>query len=96
MARALFPEGDALIAPLTALLVVQLTPVSLLTSGVERVVAVVIGVGVAVGFSSLVGLSWWSLGIVIALSILIAQALRLGERFGGADQRDARPRGRGR
>ncbi len=78
IARAIFPDSDALLAPLTALLVVQLTPVSLLTSGVQRVVSVVAGVAVAVGFSSLVGISWWSLGIVIALSILIAQALRLG------------------
>ncbi|MEJ7756620.1 MAG: FUSC family protein [Nocardioidaceae bacterium] len=63
---------------LTALLVVQLTPVSLLTSGVQRVVSVVAGVAVAVAFSSVIGLSWWSLAIVIAMSILIAQALRLG------------------
>jgi len=78
LADALFPESDALLAPLTALLVVQLTPVSLLTSGLERVVSVVAGVGVAVGFASVVGVSWWSLAIVISLSILIAQALRLG------------------
>jgi len=78
VAHAVFPESDALLAPLTALLVVQLTPVSLLTSGVQRVVSVVAGVAVAVAFSSVIGLSWWSLAIVIAMSILIAQALRLG------------------
>jgi hypothetical protein len=38
----------------------------------------VAGVGVAVAFSSLVSVSWWSLAIVIAVSLLIAQALRLG------------------
>ena len=42
------------IAPLTALLVVQLTPVSILASGIERVASVVAGVSVAVGFSSVV------------------------------------------
>ena len=78
VAHAIFPESNALLAPLTALLVVQLTPVSLLTSGVERVVSVVAGVAVAVAFASVFGVSWWSLGIAIALSILIAQALRLG------------------
>ncbi len=78
VAHALFPASDALLAPLTALLVVQLTPVSLLTSGVQRVVSVVAGVTVAVLFSSVFGVSWWSLGIVVALSMLVAQVLRLG------------------
>jgi uncharacterized membrane protein YccC len=78
VARILFPESDALLAPLTALLVVQLTPVSLLHSGLDRVLSVVAGVGVAVAFSSLVSISWWSLGLVIALSLLIAVGLRLG------------------
>jgi len=78
VAHAIFPQSDALLAPLTALLVVQLTPVSLLTSGLERVISVVAGVGVAVAFAALFGVSWWSLAIVIGLSILVAQALRLG------------------
>lgn len=74
----MFPASEALLAPLTALLVVQLTPVSLLTSGAQRVVSVVAGVAVAVGFSSVFGLSWWSLGVMIALSLLVAHLLRLG------------------
>jgi len=78
IARLIFPRSEPLLAPLTALLVVQLTPVSLLTSGVQRVVSVVAGVAVAVGFSSLVGLTWWSLAILIAVSIVIGQVLRLG------------------
>jgi len=79
VAHALFPKSEALLAPLTALLVVQLTPVSLLTNGVQRVISVVIGVVVAVAFASVFGLSWWSLAIVIGLSLLVAQALRLGD-----------------
>lgn len=78
VAHALFPDSEPLLAPLTALLVVQLTPVTLLTSGVQRVVSVVAGVAVAVAFASLFGVSWWSLGIVIGLSMLVAQVLRLG------------------
>ncbi len=78
VAHAIFPQSDALLAPLTALLVVQITPVSLLTSGVQRVVSVVAGVAVAVAFAAVFGVSWWSLAIVIGLSILVAQALRLG------------------
>ncbi|HEV7626219.1 MAG TPA: aromatic acid exporter family protein, partial [Streptomyces sp.] len=45
-----------LLAPLTTLLVVQVTLYATLTRGIRRVNAVVAGVLVAVGFSSLVGL----------------------------------------
>jgi hypothetical protein len=78
VARLVFPNSDPLLAPLTALLVVQLTPVSILASGIERVASVVAGVSVAVGFSSVFGLHWWSLATVIAVSLLIGQLLRLG------------------
>jgi hypothetical protein len=69
--------GKPLLAPLTALLVVQATPKSLLASGADRVLAVVAGVSLAVLFSAVVPLSWWSLGLVIGVSLLIGQALRL-------------------
>ncbi len=78
VANLVFPHSEPLLAPLTALLIVQLTPVSILTSGVQRVGSVVAGVSVAVLFSSLVHITWWSLATVIAVSLLIGQLLRLG------------------
>jgi len=51
--------------------------VSLLASGLDRVVAVVAGVSVAVAFSAVVPLEWWSLALLIFVSITIGQALRL-------------------
>ena len=72
-----FPGTQPLLAPLTAMLVVQVTPVSLLASGIDRVVAVVTGVSLAVAFSTVVPLEWWSLGVLIFVSITIGQALRL-------------------
>ena len=77
VASALFPRTQPLLAPLTALLVVQVTPVSLLASGLDRVVSVVAGVSLAVAFSAVAPLAWWSLGVLIAVSIMIGQALRL-------------------
>jgi len=77
-AHALFPDTKPLLAPLTALLVVQLTPVSLLASGADRVLSVVIGVSVAALFATVVDLTWWSLAIMIAVSILIGQLMRIG------------------
>ena len=59
------------------MLVVQVTPLSLLASGLDRVIAVVAGVALAVGFSTVVPLEWWSLGLLILVSITIGQFLRL-------------------
>ncbi len=77
VAVALLPGSTPLLSPLTAMLVVQVTPWSLLASGLDRVVSVVVGVSVAIGVSAWVGLTWWSLAIVIWTSLLIGQALRL-------------------
>lgn len=77
VALLLFPGTQPLLAPLTAMLVVQVTPVSLLASGLDRVIAVVAGVSLAVAFSSIVPLHWWSLGLLIFVSISVGQVLRL-------------------
>ena len=77
VATLFFPGTQPLLAPLTAMLVVQVTPVSLLASGLDRVVAVVSGVTLAVAFASVVPLTWWSLGLLILISITIGQVLRL-------------------
>lgn len=76
-ATLLFSGPPPLLAPLTAMLVVQVTPISLLASGADRVVAVVSGVSIAVVFAELVPLSWWSLGLLIFVSITLGQVLRL-------------------
>src|SRR5690242_12708402 len=67
-----------LIAALTALLVVQATLSSTLVNGAQRVVSVVSGVALAVLFVAVVGLTWWSLAALVAVSILVGQLLRLG------------------
>ena len=64
-ATLIFPEAQPLLAPLTAMLVVQVTPASLLARGLDRVIAVVAGVSIAVGFATLVPLEWWTLGLLI-------------------------------
>ncbi|MDX3355912.1 aromatic acid exporter family protein [Streptomyces sp. ME01-24h] len=72
-------EPAPLTAPLTALLVVQVTLYSTLTTGVRRVNSVVVGVLIAVGFSALVGLTWWSLGLIILAALVIGQFVRVDE-----------------
>jgi hypothetical protein len=65
-------------AALTALLVVQVTLVGTFTDTVRRVISVFVGVVLAIGVSSLVGFTWWSLAAVVAASIALGQLLRLG------------------
>jgi uncharacterized membrane protein YccC len=81
LARLVFDTPQPLTGPLTALLVVQATLFSTLTTGVRRVLSVVAGVLVAVLLSSVVGLTWWSLAGAIAASIVIGQLLRLGDHL---------------
>lgn len=69
-----------LLAPLTALLVVQVTLYATLTAGVRRVVSVVAGVLLALAFAALVGFSWWSLGLLILLCLIAGHLLRV-EQF---------------
>ncbi|HJX42378.1 MAG TPA: aromatic acid exporter family protein [Geodermatophilus sp.] len=71
-------EPPPLIAALTALLVVQATLTSTLVNGVQRVLSVVAGVALAVLFVAVLGLSWWSLGVLVAAAIVVGQLLRLG------------------
>ncbi|MFI6154957.1 aromatic acid exporter family protein [Kitasatospora sp. NPDC051170] len=79
VATRLSSEPAPLTAPLTALLVVQVTVYSTLKTSVRRVVSVVVGVLIAIGFSAVVGLSWWSLGLVILASLAIGRYARVGE-----------------
>jgi hypothetical protein len=78
IAEALHTSASPVLAPLTALLVVQLTMYETLTHGRERIVSVVAGVLLAVLFASVIGLTWWSLGVVVAVSIVAGRLLRLG------------------
>jgi uncharacterized membrane protein YccC len=75
------PGGPPVIAPLTALLVTQITVVETVTGSLQRVGSVVAGVLVAVLFSETVGLHWWSLGLAIFASLALGQVLRLGTHW---------------
>lgn len=79
VALRLSREPVPLTAPLTALLVVQVTLYSTLTTGIRRVNAVVVGVVIAIGFSVLVGLSWWSLGLIILSALVVGRFARVDE-----------------
>ncbi|MEU9451001.1 FUSC family protein [Streptomyces sp. NPDC048277] len=79
VALRLSPEPAPLTAPLTALLVVQVTLYATLTNGFRRVNSVVAGVLVAIAFSQLVGLTWWSLALLIVASLAVGHLVRVDE-----------------
>jgi Fusaric acid resistance protein-like len=75
------PGGStrSVIAPLTALLVVQATLFHTIRSAVQRVIGVTTGVLAAVAVSAYVPFSWWVLGLLIAGTLAIGLMLRLRE-----------------
>jgi hypothetical protein len=77
-ARVLSDDKQPITAALTALLIVQVTLFGTITDTLRRIVSVLAGVGLAIVAAQLVGLTWWSLGGVVLVSILVGQALRLG------------------
>ncbi|MEV0848248.1 aromatic acid exporter family protein [Streptomyces sp. NPDC049954] len=79
IATLLLPQPAPLTAPLTALLVVQVTLYATLKTGIRRVNAVLAGVLIATGFSALVGLTWWTLGLTILTALVIGRVVRVGE-----------------
>ena len=79
IALRLSPEPAPLTAPLTALLVVQVTFYATLTNGIRRVNSVVAGVLIAIAFSLLVGLTWWSLALLIVASLAVGHLVRVDE-----------------
>jgi uncharacterized membrane protein YccC len=65
-------------APLAAVLTVQVTVWDSVSRGVQRVLGVIVGVLVAFGFARLVGVHIWSVALVVFLSWIAGQILRLG------------------
>ncbi|MEU6284031.1 FUSC family protein [Streptomyces sp. NPDC047028] len=76
---SLYPTDENLLAPLTALLVVQVSVFETMRTGLRRVGSVVAGVLLAMAFSMAAGLTWWSLGVVVIISLLCGHVLRVGE-----------------
>jgi len=77
----LIPAGTSrpVLAPLTALLVLQASTYQTIRSGVKKVLSVTVGVLVAVTASEFIGFSWWLLALLIAAALLIGRMLRLGD-----------------
>ncbi|NAS25247.1 hypothetical protein GT755_26640 [Herbidospora sp. NEAU-GS84] len=69
------------LAPLTAMLVVQVSLFRTLKHAGGRIVSVGAGVLVSVVMSGLFGLSWWSLGLSVAVALGLGHLLKLREHL---------------
>lgn len=78
VADRLHTSAAPVLAPLTALLVVQLTLYETVAQGIGRIVSVVLGVLLSIGIAASVGLTWWSVGVVVATSLVVGRLVRLG------------------
>jgi Aromatic acid exporter family member 1 len=67
------------LAPLTALLVLQVSLYRTLRSAAQRIGSVVGGVLLAVVLSWVLGFTWWTLGLAIGAALALGYLLRLGE-----------------
>lgn len=70
------PGANALFAPLTSLIVVQATPWRTIGVTLQRVVGAAIGVLLSSLWVNLVGLTWWSMLIAVAVSLLVARQFK--------------------
>jgi hypothetical protein len=75
------PAGTSrpVLAPLTALLVLQASLFQTIRSAIRKVLSVTLGVLVAVAVAEFIGFSWWQLALVIAGALVIGRGLRLGD-----------------
>jgi hypothetical protein len=75
------PSGTSrpVLAPLTALLVLQASLFQTIRSAIRKVLSVTVGVLVAIGVAEFIGFSWWQLAVVIAGALVIGRVLRLGD-----------------
>lgn len=67
------------LAPLTALLVLQASLYQTIRSAVRKVLSVTVGVLGAVAVAEFIGFSWWQLAFVITGALVIGRVLRLGD-----------------
>ena len=65
-------------APMTTLFVVQSSPFSTLGMTAQRVLGTGLGVAVATVYVTFVPVTWWSVFLALAASLLVARALPLG------------------
>jgi hypothetical protein len=74
-----FGTDRPVLAPLTALLVLQASLYQTIRSAAKKVLSVTVGVVGAVVVAEFVAFSWWQLAVVIGGALVVGRILRLGD-----------------
>lgn len=75
---ALIHSPRPVLAPLGAILVVQVTVRASFSRSIQLTVAVTVGLGGALLLGHVLGLHWWSVGLTILAGLVVGELLRLG------------------
>jgi uncharacterized membrane protein YgaE (UPF0421/DUF939 family) len=81
LASLLPGSSRPVLAPLTAVLVVQATLFQTVRHAVQRVASVTAGVLIALALSAALGFTWWTLGLTIAAALGVGSLLNLGDHI---------------
>jgi len=72
------PQVHAVLAPVAVLITMQVTIYQTFRKGLQQVAAVLLGVIAALILSNIIGLSWYTLSILVVISLIIGRTMRLG------------------
>jgi len=70
------------LAPLGAIIVLQVTVRASLTRSIQLTIAVALGLGAAITLGRLLGLHWWSIALVVLGGLIAGELFRLGTLSG--------------
>jgi uncharacterized membrane protein YgaE (UPF0421/DUF939 family) len=70
------------LAALAAIIVLQITVRSSLARSIQLTVAVTLGLGGSVALGHLLGLHWWSIGLIVLVGLISGELFRLGALSG--------------
>lgn len=80
-AEAIHSPRPAL-AALAAIIVLQITVRASLARSIQLTVAVTLGLGGSIALGHVLGVSWWSIGLVVLAGLVVGELLRLGALSG--------------
>lgn len=78
LAAHIFDHKFPVFAPMAALLTIQINVFSSVSRGIQRIVAIIVGIGVAMFAFHFTGANWWIIFIVVFITLMIGTRMGLG------------------
>lgn len=77
-AKDIFGSPEPILAPIGALITIQVTVYQSITRAVQYSIGIIVGVAAALATGHFVGLTWYTLLLIVILSLIIGRTLSLG------------------